>query len=484
MFLSKKLGIYCLGIGLMLAMASGQIFAATRPLTTDILPSGVPLPFPAPGMQSSSDDWNSTLFADAYGVRIWLNHYGLRFSLQDVEEVWGVASGGLHQGASYNGMSAASLTFDPSRIGGWKYGLFNVSALQIRGRSATSDNVGALNTLSGYDAQRSLRLFELWYGQGFLGNRLDVRVGSLDLDTEFMVSQNASLFLNASFGWPLSASTDLYSGGPSWPYSALGARIRYNPLYPLVLMLAATDDNPTGGPFYPSQDNPTQNLSGTRFGVSNGALFMFEAQLWVDAARRLGLDHAALPGTWKIGGYYDNGSFPDRRYSANGRILAAPDASVSPRYYHGNWMVYGVFDQTIWRIEGDTPRAASVFIRVTGNDGIKNTFSFGAEAGLTVQGIVPHRKDDVLGIAWGAGFFGRRAKQAAEDSLLYSGEMTSGRKSEHHIELTWQTPVLPWLNIQPDFQYICNVGGGASSQSDTPAIPNAAIFGLNVSSTF
>lgn len=199
---------------------------------------------------------------------------GIRINIQDVEELWGLTSGGLHPGPTYDGMTAVALLLDTKRAFGWHDGLLNISALQIRGRSLTGERLGALNAVSGYDAGRSTRLFELWYGQGFFGNRLDIRVGTIDLDTEFLVSQNASFFLNSSFGWPLSTSSNLYSGGPSWPFSAVGARIKWVPAYPLVLMGAITDDNPTRGPFYSDISATQRDPTGTSFSTKGGALFM------------------------------------------------------------------------------------------------------------------------------------------------------------------------------------------------------------------
>lgn len=473
-----------LGAGLISCVVSGHSLAATYPLDTDVLPSGVPLQFPSATVETPPLDWSDTLLGDVWGVRKWMNHYGLRLNIQDAEELWGVASGGRKQGASYDGATAISLTFDPTRLTGLKYGLFNISALQLRGRSATTDNIGAINPVSGYDSPRTTRLFELWYGQGFLGNRLDVRVGAMDLDTEFLVSQNASLFLNGSFGWPIAPSSNLYSGGPSWPYSTPGVRFRYNPIYPLTFMAAVSDDNPTGGPFFKPDDSPPGDLSGTHFNTSNGALIIFETQLLVDAGMLLNHSHHALPGTWKIGGFYDTASFPDPRYASNHLPLTAPGASASPLYHTGNWMLYGVFDQTFWRLEKDSPKAASFFIRVTGNDDIRNTLTLGTEAGLTFHGLIPARPDDVLGLAWGTAFYGHRARMAEQDSLRYTGQADSRTQAEQHLELTWQAPVTPYIMVQPDFQYFWNINSGSPDSETGHRIPNAAILGLNVTTTF
>ncbi|WP_249200472.1 carbohydrate porin [Gluconobacter sp. Dm-44] len=462
----------------------GTARAATAPLVTDVLPSGVPLPSPAPGFVLPPEDTGTELLGDVGGARSWLGRKGIRFNLQDVEEVWGLASGGLHPGPTYDGMTAATLLLETRRAFGWHDGLFNISAIQVRGRSLAGERLGSLNPVSGYDAGRTTRLFELWYGQGFFGNRLDIRVGTIDLDTEFLVSQNASLFLNASFGWPLSTSSNLYSGGPSWPFSAVGTRIKWSPAYPLVLMLAITDDNPTRGPFYSTLSPTRIDPSGTTFSTKGGTLFMGEAQLWVDAAQSLsGKDAPALPGTWKIGGLYDTGRFPDPRFDNQGGLLGSPESNGTPFYHSGTWLGYVVFDQALWRTMGDPVKAINTFVRATMASGTRNRLTAEVEAGLTFQGFVPSRPNDVIGIGWGTGFFSHRAKENARDVIRLSDSTARLLVPENHIELTWQVPVRDYVTLQPDFQYFWNLGGqepvkGAASASQ------GAVLGLNMTTSF
>ena len=462
----------------------GKAEAATVPLVTDVLPSGVPLPSPAPGFVLPPEDTGTELLGDAGGARAWLGRKGIRFNLQDVEEIWGLATGGMHPGPTYDGMTAATLVLETRRAFGWHDGLLNISAIQVRGRSLAGERLGSLNPVSGYDAGRTTRLFELWYGQGFFGNRLDIRVGTIDLDTEFLVSQNASLFLNASFGWPLSTSSNLYSGGPSWPFSAVGTRIKWSPAYPLVLMLAITDDNPTKGPFY-SQLSPTRmDPSGTSFSTSGGTLFLGEAQLWVDAAQSLsGKDAPALPGTWKIGGLYDTGHFPDPRYDSRGGFLASPDSSGIPAYHRGNWLGYIVLDQTLWRTVQGPSKAINTFVRATIASGTRNRFTNEVEAGLTFQGFVPSRPNDVVGVGWGTSFYGHRARDNVKDTIRLADSSARLLVPEDHIELTWQIPVRDYLTVQPDFQYFWHLGGQEPEKGQAAA-SEGAVLGLNMTTTF
>ena len=81
-----------------------------------------------------------------------------------------------------------------------------------------------------------------------------------------MVSSNALLFVNTMFGWPLIPSYDLPGGGPAYPLSALGVRLRVqaerrtSPCSAASIM-AAPHRNNCGGP------GPAKacNASGTSF---------------------------------------------------------------------------------------------------------------------------------------------------------------------------------------------------------------------------
>ncbi|BCK77580.1 porin [Acetobacter aceti NRIC 0242] len=480
--LSRLIGAVILG-GLFPMTVPAQ--AADNPPVTDVLPSGVPLPFPSTAPNNTPQGWDTTLLGDPDGVRSRLRAHGVRINLQDVEELWGVASGGISRGATYNGATIVTLNLDTAPLFGWHGGLFNISAIQLRGRSATADRVGAINTLSGYDAGgRNTRLFEMWYGQGFWNNRLDIRLGAIDPDTEFLVSDNASLFLNSDFGWPGVPSANLYGGGPSWPMSVPGIRARIIPTYPVSVLVGVMDDNPTGGPFFRERSMLDMNPTGTQFSLSTGVLALAEVDVSVDAAGLSDVPTGALPGVWKLGGFYDSGAFPDRRYDTQGHLLAASDSNGQPLMHHGNWMIYGIVDQTFWNPDGDDPKAASVFARIMGTGGKQNSLSFGVQAGFTFHGIVPWRSNDVLGLAWGMSTAGSRAWHFNRDSLQSGADDVLPLRTEHHIELTWQAPVCNGVVVQPDFQYIHHVGGGILNAATGRRVGDAAVFGLNMTTSF
>ena len=159
-----------------------------------------------------------------------LAQYGISFAIQETSEVLGNVTGGAQRGAAYDGLTQMALQLDTQRAFGWHGGTFNVSALQIHGSNLSASNLLTLQTASGIEADRATRLWELWYQQKFLDeDRLDIKIGQQSLDQEFMVSQNAGYFVNTMFGWPMVPSADLPGGGPAYPLSALGVRLRARP---------------------------------------------------------------------------------------------------------------------------------------------------------------------------------------------------------------------------------------------------------------
>ena len=241
------------------------------------LAQGVPTPPAEPGFTTGL--WTrGNLLGDLGGLRTALGNVGITIGLQDINEVWGNVSGGIQRGADYDGVTLMSVGLDTQRAFGWEGGTINVSAWNIRGRSLSTDNLLNLQTVSGILAAPTTRLWEVWYQQSFLDGRFDVKLGQQSLDQEFINSQYSGLFINTMMGWPMVPSADLYAGGPAYPLSSLGVRLRGQLGGGFTALGGVFQDNPPGGPF----DADSQLLGSTRWGgnfnLRTGALFIAELQ--------------------------------------------------------------------------------------------------------------------------------------------------------------------------------------------------------------
>jgi porin len=425
-----------------------------------------------------------TLLGDIGGLRTVLARHGATLDLSEISEVFGNLTGGIRRGFAYDGLTNMALTVDTEKAFGWAGGTFRASALQIHGLNLAPRNLGVLQTLTNIEAARSTRLWELWYQQTLPKVNADVRLGQQAVDQEFLVSDNAGLFLNAMNGWPALPANDLYAGGPAYPLSSLGVRLRAQPTQRLTVLAGIFDDNPPGGPFFDDVQVRDGEASGTRFNLGTGALLLGEIQ-YVAPRPPFAGRHADLPGTYKLGAWVDTGPFPDQRFDTAGLSLAAPGSTGLARLHRGNFSVYGVVDQTVWRPDPKTARALSVFARIMGAPSDRNLVDFAVNAGVVLHAPLPGRPQDGFGIAYGLARIGGRAAALDRDRAFFTGLPFPVRANEQVIEVTYQWQLASWWQVQPDFQYILDPGGGGANPAAPPRrLGNEAILGLRTRIAF
>lgn len=88
---------------------------------------------------------------------------------------------------------------DTRKAGWWPHGRLFGYVLSNQGREPT-ELVGDIQATSNIEAADSVRLYELWYEQGFGSDRVTLLAGLHDLNAEFYTSDHAGLFFNSSFG--------------------------------------------------------------------------------------------------------------------------------------------------------------------------------------------------------------------------------------------------------------------------------------------
>ena len=426
------------------------------------------------------------LLGDMWGLRSQLSKIGVSFALSETSEVLGNVTGGAHHGFDYDGLTTMAVQVDTKRAFGFYGGTFNVSALQIHGRNLSADNLDSLQTSSGIESDRATRLWELWYQQKFLGeDRLDVKIGQQSLDQEFMVSQNALLFVNTMFGWPMVPSADLPGGGPAYPLSALGVRVRTKPTDSITLLAGLFNGSPVDNP---NGDPQRQNASGTTFATNGGGLAIAELQYaYPSLGTMLYADQPEpLARTYRLGVWYDTERFADQRYDNTGLPLANPASSGIAATHRGDYGIYAVVDQMLWVDPEEPDRSISVFTRIMGTPEVnRNLVTFSANLGVNFKEPFLGRDDDTFGLGMGYAKVSSGAAGLDRDTQTYSGAYTPIRSNETFIEATYQYEVAPWLQLQPDVQYIMNPGGGvANPTSADQRIKNELVFGLRTNILF
>ena len=419
------------------------------------------------------------MLGDMGGLRPWLGKYGVTFQLTETSEYLANLRGGLKTGGAYDGLTTATVQVDTSKALGIPGGLFNVSALQIHGTNLSTSNLGTLNTASGIEATPTTRLWELWYQQSFLDKRVDVKIGQQSLDQEFIVSQYGALFINTMFGWPALPSYDMPSGGPAYPLAGLGVRVRGQITPSLTALGGVFAGDPLG-------NDPT-NLSGTNFNLHNGTLWIGELQYAINQPSEgelVSADNHGLPGTYKLGFWYNNNPFADQRFDNTGLSLANPLSSGIPAQHQGNYSIYAVADQMIWRPDPDEARSIGVFARVMGAPGDRNLVSLAANLGIVMKAPFKGRDNDSVGLAATYIKVGNNVHDLDLDSRMFLGGPYGVRTQETTLEATYQYQVTPWWLLQADAQYTFNAGAGQNPQDPAAPLRNTFVIGLRTNITF
>ena len=395
-----------------------------------------------------------------------LKDMGLNLQMTYIGEVLGNVSGGRQQGVIYDGRMEFLLEADMEKIANWQGGTMHVDSYWIQGTGLTRYYIGNLMDVSYIEALPTVRLYELWYEQKLADNKLALRFGLLGADSDFVSSKYAQLFVNATTGWPEIFSGDMPSGGPAYPFSAMGFRAKYDATDSLSLVAAIYDGNPAG----PGTNDPQRrNAYGLNFRLSDPALLMQEAQYKYNQDK----SSTGLAGQVKVGAWEHLGGFPDMRYDANGRPFTL--SGLPPAMLPGNYGVYAQIDQQVFKAPDDPTKGVGVFARVFGSPDDRNLVDFYFDTGVNVSGLVRGRSDDVFGLSFAFTKISNSVRGAAMDSGLQPLP-----NYEALLEATYQAQIVPGWSVQPVAQYIFH----PYAQLNGTDYRNAAVFGIRTTVTY
>ena len=437
-------------------LAIGSAAAQTSEQESDRVPG---LPEPSIGTSLPHH------LADPGGVRSALAKRGVIFAVNYTGEVLANPTGGFRQGAFYDGRLELAVQADLEKGIGWPGLSFFANGYQIHGDSISADDLGALMPASFIEADPATRLFELWLEQKLWNDRVSIRFGQLAADSEFLLSKGGEVFLNGTWGWPSIAITNMPQNGPAYPLATPGVRLAFNPNEELGALFGVFNGDPAGD--CPPDDDPQEcNPNGLLFPIDAPPLLMAEGSF------KYNQEPGALAGTVKIGGYYNTGKFVHQRVITGGVRIAF--ARARPRGVDGDYGLYGIVDQMIYRLPGPgEPKGVSVFGRVVGAPE-HNPVNLYWEGGITFSGLDAARPNDVFGI--GFAHTGISPEVSEAEKRLGRPIVAS---YEALLEASYIAEIVPGLIVQPDFQYFWNPGGHVRDPDDpTKAVPNAAVLGL------
>jgi len=435
--------------------------------------------------QPQQDDlWHrDKLTGDWGGTRTAWSQRGIDIALNYIGETFGMVSGGIRRGVSYEHRFELSVDTDLGKLVGWDGASTHVTFYQIGHAHGTpaADYVGSIADPSNIEALPATRLFTAWFQKNFFDDRLSIRLGQIAADDEFLISPTASNLIVSTFGYATILAANQFQGGPVYPLATPGIRVQVKPTEELSILTAVFSGAPAGAD---CMALPQQcNRYGTTFSLSGGALWMGEAQYGINQAK----DAKGNPGVYKLGGWYATKDFPDQHFglSAAGTMVSlASPASALPLNRPGNWGIYGVADQMIWRANKG-PQSVNAFFRAGASPSDRNLVASYIDGGLGLKAPIPGRDDDVLtfGIAYSA--ISPDAAALDADTQLFTGAFFPIRDKEIVLELDYRLQIAPWWTLQADAQYFIHPGGNVSDPLNPPqAIANALMVALRSSIKF
>lgn len=419
----------------------------------------------------------------------WLNEWhdgladkGLNFGATYIADNIANVSGGVKRGAIHLGRLDLSVDADLDKLVGWTGGRFYANALVIYGQGLSRNYVFNLATISEIEALPDQRLYNAYFEQSFFEGRLNIRAGQQAADVEFFDSETDDLFINGTFGWPAIKATNLPAGGPAPPIAVPGIRVK-----------AQVADNVTvfGAVFNGSAARPRDGDPQLR--DNHGLAFRVNDPAWVIGQihfdYHLDIGGSSLAGNFTPGGWYHFGDFDSQRFTVQGISLADPTGSGVPAKLNGNYGIYAVVEQTLWRPPGTATEktvSASIpgvtaFGRIAYSPPDRNLIDLYLDGGVGFVGFTPGRPLDRFGIGLAYMRISGTARSLDVDTQIFNGVQSPVRSSEALLEIIYEAHIRPGWLIAPYFQYVWRPSGGIPTPNDPTGVSrigDAAVFGV------
>lgn len=379
--------------------------------------------------------YEGSLTGDWGGVRSTLSEKGV-----DIEAVYTVdgisnVSGGIQSDGEMLDNLMVSTTLDGEKLYHLEGSTIFFSILNNNGGKPNADNVGSIQGVDNIEiTSRTAKLYEAWAEQNFMEDKLSIRAGLYDLNSEFYVTDSSGLFLNATFGIGTEAAQSGTTGPSIFPTTSFGVRTKWQPsensYFQFVVLdgVAGDPNNPQG--------------THVQFEDNDGLLIA------VEASHKNGFARLALGG-W---GYSER--------SDDLTEIDSSGAAVKKR----NSGIYAM-------AEKDLAEDTTAFVRGGFANKDVNQTDYSWAVGATINKIAPSREDSQLGLA---------ATGTHNSSKYMQTQVTAGTpadSSEVGFEITYSDMLLPWLRVQPDVQYTINPG-------TNPSYDNSWVIGVRFEVSF
>jgi porin len=335
--------------------------------------------------------------------------------------------GGIARDYTYIGMEEASLTFDLAKMGLWKGAELFLHGINTHGILPSEQLTGDLQVFSNIESGNYTGFYEYYIKQTI--NKFSVLIGQHDLNSEFVGTEFGGVFINSSFGIAPSVSLNVPVSIYPLAAPAIVFSYNFNPLYDVKLGIY--DGNP-GDP-KTNRYNLQPNID-----LDEGLLVMGQLE-W----------HRSVndkPENCKIGGYYHSSKFQNYKDTNN--------------YKNGNFGLFAITDLVLISNFNKPHQYFSAFVQGGFAPESINQVNYYIGGGLHLNGILPKRYNDVVGLAFAYAHIGSSYRAIYQETL----------SSELAVEFTYKFSVFDYYTIQPNIQYLINPGVNSNVSNSLVAI--------------
>jgi len=382
------------------------------------------------------------LLGDWGGARTRWRDRGIDFQFGYTNELAYNAAGGIDNKARYADQYSAGVTLDLQKLIGIPSAQFQVTLTERTGHDLVEDaELGTLQLVQEvFGRGQTIRLTQFWYQQKFLGGLIDWKVGRMTVGEDF--ASFSCDFQNLTFcgSDPGNIVGDYIF---NWPISQWATRIKLNLNDFGYFEVGAYDVNPR---YLGVQDQ----VLPVWFPDSTGVLIPVELA-WLPK-----FGDGALPGSYKIGAWYDTSTADDAVDDINGDPFALTGLPAAER--RGRYGGYINFQQQV-------TDNVTLFLNVVMADQRTARVDRQIAAGLIYTGPFSARPDDDVAFAVGTTHVNDRV-----------GDV-EGLDSEYAFEMFYTYRPTPGLLFRPNLQYVHHPGG--TSKND-----DVVVLGLKSSATF
>lgn len=380
------------------------------------------------------------LTGDWWGARSELKGHGLTIGGAYVAEFSSVLDGGVRESGSFRNLLTIDAELDLGVAFGVEGGTVFIQYLSVNAEHGGSADSGDLQVYSNIENDRSLDvIYELWYEQMLLSDRVRIKLGKVDANSEFDYVGVAGDFANSSAGF-----SPTILGFPSYPDPATSVNV-----FATVL-----------------------DRGGVQLTLGYG---LYDGAAGVDGVRTGVRGPAGFFGDDRSGDYFHIGQAELRwdHAESRGGVFAVGRVSA------GVWHHDGEFE----RFDDGTESGTTGFFltaeaRLVGADDERGLWAFG-QFGWADDAVSEIAHHVGAGFVWRGPWGGRPDDSVGVYYTLadLSDGFALNQNDEHVVDVYCRVQVTPAVFVQPEVQYIVNPAGD-------PSADDALVAGLRIGVIF